>query len=304
MDLSRIDLNLLVALHALLEERSVRGAARRLSLSPSATSHALTRLRGTLGDELLVRAGAGLVRTPRAEALAPELAVLLAGLSTLLAPTGPVDPSVLRRAFRVMCTDHVTTVLLPDVEAILVREAPGIDLYVAPLHAGTMEDLRIGRLDVAIGVFPEAPAEVRQRRLFVDSFVTVARAGHPRLCGGTLDLEAFLAESHLLVSPRGEPWGTIDDLLQAEGRARRIARTVPSFLAALRFLVETDLLLTVSRRLVTRMSACFSLQSWPTPLPVEDYAIRMAWHPRVDADPEQAWFRGVLSRAAGAMGVG
>jgi DNA-binding transcriptional LysR family regulator len=298
MDLARVDLNLLHALHVLLEERSVRAAARRLHRSPSATSHMLGRLREALGDELLVRAGQGLVLTPRAEGMADGLAALLTSLGALIDQGRPVEPRDLRRPFRIVATDHVTTVLLPVLEPLLSAEAPGVDLYVTPLQDGTMDDLRAGRVDAAIGVFPDAPQEIRQRRLFTDGFATVARADHPRLAGRPLDLEAYLGESHLLVSPRGEPWGRVDDLLQAQGRARRIARTVPHFLSALRYVVETDLLLTISHRLVDCMAGSLPLRRWPVPLPVAPYALWLVWHPRVDGDAEQRWFRDLLTRAA------
>src|SRR3954464_4137486 len=133
MQLSGIDANLLVALHALLDERSVVRAARRLALSPSATSHALARLRELLGDALLVRAGRQLVLTARGEALLVPLGRLIAEMETILRATAPLEPTTLRRAFRVATTDHVQFVLLRRLDALLRREAPKVDLYFVPL---------------------------------------------------------------------------------------------------------------------------------------------------------------------------
>ncbi len=302
MELSAVDLNLLVALDLLLDARSVRGAARRAHVTPSAMSHTLGRLRALLEDELLVRAGRDMVLTPRAEALIVPLRAVLSGARRLLEAPGRLDPASLRRPFRLVCTDHVSTVLLPQVEARLRAQAPGVDLYLCPLQSDTMEDLRNGAVDAAIGVFPEAPPELRQRRLFDDGFVTVARSGHPRLAGSKLSLDAFLAEDHLLVAPRGTPSGTIDGLLAEAGLRRRVARTVPHFLAAIWHVTESDLLLTISRRLVTATAHRLPLLRWPTPLPVEDYTLHLAWHPRLDASPEDAWLRGVLVEAAQALG--
>ncbi|HND34444.1 MAG TPA: LysR family transcriptional regulator, partial [Myxococcota bacterium] len=229
MDLATVDLNLLVTLHLLLEERSVRGAARRAGVSPSAMSHSLGRLRELLHDEVLVRAGHGMVATPRAELLAGPIRDLLAQARGVLLEGRAIEPGQLRLAFRLVCTDHVTTVLIPRVEAALSTQAPGVDLYVCPLVPQTMEDLRLGQVDAAIGVFPEAPPEMRTRRLFVDRFVTIARADHPRLAGAELSLSAFLAEDHLLVAPRGLISGHVDGALSSQGLQRRIARSVPSF---------------------------------------------------------------------------
>lgn len=300
MDLSAVDLNLLVALDLLLEERSVRAAARRAHVTPSAMSHTLGRLRDLLGDEVLVRAGRGLVPTPRADGLTAPLKQVLAAARDLLDDAATFSPATLRRAFRLVCTDHVSTVLLPGVEAVLGAEAPGVDLHVAPLVPETMEDLRRGTVDAAIGIFPDTPPEVRTKRLFSDGFATVARPDHPRV-RDALTLEAFLAEDHVLVSPRGGPEGAVDRALATRGLRRRVARTFPTFLSALWFVLDSDALLTVSRRLVAATRHRLLLRELPPPLPLEDYTLVIAWHPRVDRSAEDAWFRSVLARAADAI---
>ncbi len=298
MNLSAIDLNLLVALDQLLEHRSVRGAARAAGVTPSAMSHTLGRLRGLLSDELLVRAGAGLVATPRAEALAVPVREALDGVRRALEPPARFDPSTCAHAFRVVCTDHISTVLLPRVAAALRAGAPSAALHERPLFPTVMEELRAGEVDVALGVFPEAPPEMRGRRLFSDGFVTVCRPDHPRLRDRELTLERFLEEGHLLVAPRGTPVGAIDEVLAERGLARRIVRTVPNFLSALWQLGDGDLLLTVSRRLVAAVEGRLPLRALPTPLPVPTYTLMAVWHPRVDGAPEHVWFRGLLSSAA------
>jgi DNA-binding transcriptional LysR family regulator len=299
--LSAVDLNLLVALDLLLEERSVRAAARRARVTPSAMSHTLARLRALFADELLVRAGRGLLPTRRADALVEPVKEVLRLARGLLDEPGPIDPSGLRRAFRVVCTDHVSTVLLGAVDARLRREAPGVDLYVQPLVPETMDELRRGGVDVAIGVFPEAPPEVRVRRLFDDAFITVARAGHPRVGPAGLTLEAYLAEQHVLVAPRGTPRGTVDEALAAAGLARRVARTFPSFLAALWHVAASDDLLTVSERLVAATSGALGLVAVAPPLALPGYAMTMAWHPRTERSAEEAWFRSLLVEEAEGM---
>lgn len=191
--------------------------------------------------------------------------------------------------------------LLPAVEQRVAAAAPGVDLHLSPLVPETMQDLRDGRVDVAIGIFPDAPPEVRQRRLFTDRFVTVARVGHPRVAEGRLDRAAFLAEPHVLVSPRGGRTGLVDDVLAREGQARRVARTYPSFFAALWHVLHADALLTVSERLVHATAAHLPLRVHPPPLPLPTYDLQLVWHPRVDRDPAHGWFRGVLAAAGASL---
>lgn len=298
MNLRAVDLNLLVSLDLLLDERSVRGAARRAHVSPSAMSHTLCRLRELLGDDVLVRAGQAMVPTPRAEALATPVKEVLAAARVLLEEPARFDPRELSRRFRVVCTDHVSTVLLEPAEARLRAEAPGVDLDVAPLVPDTMDDLRKGAVDLAIGVFPEASPEVRTRRLFEDRFVTVCRPDHPRLVESSLSVEAFLAESHVLVAPRGRPFGHVDAALEALGRSRRVARTYPSFLAALWQVRRSDALLTVSERLVAAVAEAIPLRTFEPPLPLEPYTIVLAWHPRTDKAAPDLWMRQLLVRVA------
>jgi len=301
-DLRGTDLNLLVSLDLLLSAGSVREAARRAGVTPSAMSHSLARLRAHFHDPLLVPAGRRLMPTPRAEALAGPVAELLELARNVLDEGGPIDPTALRRPFRLVCTDHVSTVLLPRVHARLCAEAPGVDLHVLPLVPESMQELRMGLVDAAIGIFPEAPPEVRQRRLFDDRFVTVARMDHPRVRGPTLSMEDFLAESHALVAPRGTPRGTVDAELARLGLQRRVARSFPSFLAAAWHTAASDDLLTVSARLVDALRPTLPLRALPPPLPLPGCAMVLAWHPRLDRARADVWLRGVLVDAAAGLG--
>jgi DNA-binding transcriptional LysR family regulator len=303
MHLRDVDLNLLVSLDLLLDERSVRGAARRANVTPSAMSHTLGRLRALLGDELLVRAGATMTPTPRAEALAVPVKEVLASARLVLEDPARFEPRELSRRFRVVCTDHVSTVLLEPAEAVLQREAPGVDLDVVPLVPDTMDELRKGVVDLAIGVFPEASPEVKVRRLFDDRFVTVCRPGHPRL-GPRLELAAFLAESHVLVAPRGRAFGHVDAALEARGHRRRVARTYPSFLAALWQVRRSDAILTVSERLVDAVAEAIPLRKYEPPVPLDPYSIVLAWHPRTDKASADLWLRALMVRVAAGLDPG
>lgn len=173
-----------------------------------------------------------------------------------------------------------------------------MDLYVCPVRPEMMDELRSGAVDVAIRVLGQVPPQMRTRALFRDHYVTVARREHTRVRGPELTLEAFLAETHLLVAPEGDPKGPIDAILAAQGKARRVARTRPNFLAALWLVAQSDALLTLSRRVVEATAARVPVRILPTPLPVEDYELSMLWHPRVDGAVADAWFREVVVRAA------
>ncbi|MCB9685707.1 MAG: LysR family transcriptional regulator [Alphaproteobacteria bacterium] len=300
-NLAGVDLNLLVALDLLLDERSVRAAARRAGVTPSAMSHTLSRLRDVFGDELLVRSGRRLLPTRRAEALADPVRQVLVLAGDLLDDSAPFEPAASTRAFRVVCTDHVSTVLLAGVEQRVRERAPGVDLHVRPLVPETMEDLRDGRADVAIGIFPDASPEVRMRRLFDDGFVTVARQRHPRIGPPSVSMEAFLRETHVLVAPRGDARGTVDEDLDALGLRRRVARTFPSFLAAAWHVADSDDLLTVSARLVAAVAPRLGLAALPPPMPLPRYAMHLAWHPRTDRSREDAWFRALLLEVSEAL---
>lgn len=298
MHLSAVDLNLLVALDALLQTRSVQAAARRVGLTPSAMSHALDRLRALFDDPLLVRAGRGMVPTPRAEALAGPLRATLTDVEGLLLPAGAFDPARLSRTFRVRLPDSLTVVLLPRLEGLLAAEAPGVDLHLQPLDGETLVALRDGRTDAAVAILPDAPADVRGRPLLDERFVCVARVGHPAV-HGALDLDTFCALTHVLVATRGSTVrGPVDDVLAELGRSRRVARLVPSFLPALVLASRTDHVLTIAKSVADALAGPLGLQVLEPPLPLPPYTLSLHWHARDDVDEAQAWFREAILRAA------
>lgn len=301
MQLTQFDLNLLVALDALLEEGSVTRAGRRVGISTSAMSHTLARLRELLDDPVLVRSGRQLVPTPRAQALREPLRDALDQLQRLVTTPARLDPATLRRAFTVHTTDHVALLLGLGLEQVLQAEAPGLDLYLTPIHPDSVGPLRRGEADLAIGVFGELPADVQRQALFEDELVVVVRRDHPAV-GDALDLDRYCALSHILVAPRGTPTGRMDQELERLGRRRRVARTTPSFLGALFLAARTDHLLTVSRRVSEQLADDLGLRMLPTPVPgAQRYVLESAWHARHQADPAHAWFRDAVLRASAGL---
>ncbi len=292
-----IDANLLVSLDALLREASVTKAAKRVGLTQSAMSHTLGRLREHLGDPLLVRAGRHMVRTAKGEALAPRVARLVEDMSRVFAPDEGFDPAGLARAFALRTTDHVQYVLMPEIDVLLNREAPYVDLLVTSLSEHGIESLRSGTCELAVGVFSGLPADIHQQALFSDRFVCMVRADHPVLATG-LSLAAYCDLPHVLVAPRGTPRGTVDEYLAERGRRRRIARMVPHFLVAPLLVASSDAVITVSERLAQRLAPQHGLAIVEPPAALPSYTLNMAWHERHQADPAHLWLRDLMVRAA------
>ena len=295
--LADVDLNLLVALEALLEEASVTRAAERLQKSVPGTSHALARLRETLGDPLLVRAGRGMVRTARAEALRPALREALARVEGLLAPAEAVDPATLARTFALHVTDHVLLVLGGRLEAELACEAPRVGLEYGAVRTDSPDALRAGRLDAAIGVFPRSFPELQRRLLFRDRLVCAVRADHPAV-GDTLDLATYARLSHVRIAPRERPGSIVDTLLAREGHVRRVARSVPYFHAALHLTAGTDHVVTASKRMLEVLAPTLGLRILEPPLRFAPYPLALLWHPRRSDDPAHRWLRETLANVA------
>ncbi len=296
-DLAAIDLNLLVALDALLDEASVTRAAARLGKSIPGTSHALARLRETLGDPLLVRAGRGMVRTARGEALRPAVRETLTRVEALLTAPEAVEPATLERTFRLHVTDHVLQVLGARLEARLADDAPRVDLDFGAVRTDTPDALRAGRLDAAIGVFPRSFPELQRRLLFRDRLVCAVRKGHPEV-GKTLDLTTYARLSHVRIAPREQPGGIVDTRLAAKGLERRVARSVPYFHAALHLAATTDHVVTASKRMLEVLAPTLGLRVLEPPLTFEPYPLALLWHPRRSHDPGHRWLRELLAEVA------
>ncbi|MBX3220279.1 MAG: LysR family transcriptional regulator [Labilithrix sp.] len=298
--LERLDLNLLVALRALLAERHVTRAAARVGLTQPAMSHALARLRAVLGDPLLVRTRAGMTLTARAAELAEPLERVLGELSRLLAPPGAFDPARSSRTFRVATTDYVELVLMPAVLARVWREAPNVVVKLLPIVGRGVEDLDEGRVDVVLGPLGETErGSVLAQRLLSERFVCVVRDDHPAV-GRRLSLERFLSLPHALITPRGERGSIVDTALAKLGERRRIAVEVPHFLVA-PFLVEkTDVVLTLAERVARALAPSVRLRvlSPPRELDLPGFDISLVWHERDRADPAHAWFRGAIAGVA------
>lgn len=291
------DLGLLVPLDALLQEGSVTGAARRVGLSTPAMSHALARIRERLGDPILVRSGRGMLLTPRALALKPQVHSVVTEARRTLEPERPFVASELSRTFVVHATDYVLTILGLSVDRILREEAPKVCVRFVPNTPDDPSLLRDQGSDLAVGIYGELPQEMRNRQLLTDRFVCVVRREHPA-ANKRFTLEQFVRTPHIQVAPRGKPGGYLDDVLRERGLSRTVARAVPYFVTALQLVAETDYVLTISERIARRFAESLPLKLLEVPVKLRPYALSLVWHPRVDGDPAHRFLREVFLRAA------
>ncbi|VVM43798.1 Nodulation protein D 2 [Pseudomonas fluorescens] len=286
------DLNLLVTLDVLLAEGSVARAAKRLRLSPSAMSRALARLRETTGDPLLVRAGRGLVPTPRAVELREQVSRLVQDANAVLRPVQALDMSRVERTFTLRTSEEFVEHFGPALLARSAREAPGVRLRFVNKTDKDSALLRDGRVDLETGVVdPTASPEVLTQALFRDRLVGVVRKGHP-LCQGDVSVRRYAEGQHVYVSRRGQDRGQIDDVLEAQGLTRQITTVVAGFATAIALARDTDLIASVPERYTTHSRD--GLHSFALPLTLPVFTVAMLWHPRLDADLAHRWLRGCL----------
>ena len=300
MNLRSIDLNLLVVLDALIEERSVGRAGDRIGLSQSATSHALDRLRKLLGDELLVRTASGMEPTPRAQVLVGPLRLALQGIQTALAPDR-FEPAEAEINFTIAVETYETIVLLPQLMDEVRREAPGIALTI---RSGPVDDLLAGidqgRMDVAIGLFRGLPDRFMTCRLLSDGHACAMRVDNP-LAGRPLTLDLYLDASHLLVSMSGGATDSIDAALAERGLRRRVALQLPHGLAAVIALARSDLLASVTRGAARAFALSAPLTVVDLPFAVPRTEFRLVWNRRFQDSLPHMWLRRKLVEIGAAV---
>jgi DNA-binding transcriptional LysR family regulator len=283
------DFNLLVTLDALLTEGSVAAAARRMRLSPSAMSRALARLREVTGDPLLVRAGRGLVPTPRALELRSQVGQLVDGAKAVLRPAEKLDLKVLERRFTLRTSEGFVETFGPRLLDRVQAEAPGVTLHFIGKADKENAPLREGEIDLETGVIDAHTApEMRAISLFEDRLVGVVNAGHP-LARGRVTASRYANAGHILILRRGLHSGAVDAALQAGGLERRVAAIVSGFATALALARETQLVATVPERHTAGLRK--GMHSFPLPVEIAPFTVSILWHPRMDGDVAHRWLR-------------
>ncbi|WP_448951382.1 LysR family transcriptional regulator [Labrys neptuniae] len=288
--MSRPDFNLLITLDILLREGSVARAARRLRLSPSAMSRALARLRETVGDPLLVRAGRGLVPTPRALELRERAGQLVQEVESVLRPAEILDLKKLVRTFTLRNRDGFVENFGPDLIARVGAEAPGVRLRFVPKQDKSSAPMRDGSVDLETGVIGDSTGpEVRAQTLFRDRFIGVVRRGHPLSDSTPMTPARYAGGRHILVARREFGRGPVEEALESLGLTRETVTMVGGFSEALALARASDLIATVPERGTGKLRA--GLFSFPLPFALPELTISLLWHPRLDADPAHRWLR-------------
>lgn len=286
---SRPDLNLLVALEVLLTEESVAAAARRLQLSPSAMSRTLARLREATGDPLLVRAGRGLVPTPRALELRARVGQLVQDAGAVLRPVEALDLAVLARTFTLRSSEGFAETFGPGLIARVGAEAPRVRLRFVQKLDKDSGPLREGAVDLETGlVSKEMGPEVRSQALFRDRFIGVVRAGHP-LSKARVTLSRYTSGRHISISRRGLEQGPIAEAMAPLGLQRDIVTVVAGFSTALALARSSDLIASVPERHTGGLRD--GMHSFRLPFAAPEITVSLLWHPRLDADPAHRWLR-------------
>ena len=290
MDSKKVDLNLLVALDALLAERNVTRAARRLGLSQPALSAQLARLRDLFGDPLFLPAQRGVTPTARAIELEAPVRQALDQVHGVLAGGRSFDPATANLTVAIAGSDYVQLAVIAPLVLDLRVRAPRLRIAIRQLDGNVLgQQMEAGVVDLAVMTPSTAPPALRTRRLFHERYVTIARRRHPRL-RGKLTLDDFTALEHVVVSPRGGGLsGPVDTALGKLGRERRIAVSAASFLFVPELVARSDLIATVPERLVQGRAE--RLQVLEPPLPVEGFAIGLVWHERTHRHPAHRWLR-------------
>jgi DNA-binding transcriptional LysR family regulator len=302
-NLSRLDLNLLVAFDALLTERSVTRAAARVGLGQSAMSHNLGRLRALFGDELLTRGAEGMRPTPRALALADPVRVTLAQIQAAVLQREAFDPSTAERTFRVGLADSIEVAVIPGLLARLRGVAPSVSLRLRPINRlSILEELDTGKLDLGVGVFDQGQIHHKRRALYSDSFLCLfnpAQLNFPV----PISLEDYLSVPHVLASLTDDGHGAVDEALAKLKLKRTIALTTPGFLAVPFVLRRAPVVTTMPSRLALYFADAFGLATSPPPVGLPTFTISLLWHASFDHDPGHVWLRQTMSGLATEVGL-
>ncbi len=303
MNISSVDLNLLVAFEALVEERHVTRAAARIGLSQPAMSNALARLRALFGDPLFTRGARGMTPTRRAMQLAGPVRAGLVQLRAAFAGPPAFDPAASARAFRLAMSDYAEMAVLAPALARVRAAAPGVQVIVRRLErifVPPEAELRAGEFDAAVGFFPDASvleAGTRSRDLFEEPNVCIARRGHAIL-RGRLTAARFAAAPQIGVFYRADTRGLVDSVLAAHGLSRRLQATTPHFLGVPHLVAASDLIATVPLGLAQRFRRSLAIEVRKLPIALPPFHMRLLWHAHNDDDPAQAWLRSMLTPAA------
>ena len=305
VDIRRLDFMLLLVLREGVRRRKLSDVAATLGVTQTAISHSVARLRALFGDELFIRRPHGVEPTARAIALAAMAEHVLDGAAAMLADPAPFDPATVERMLRVCALDFEVTLLSETIEAVR-RAAPGLSLQFRGLgRDAAIAALERDETDLWLGYARDLPATLVTRVLFEETYMVIARRGHPRIGGegGPLDLDAYCAETHVVAAPGGTTGGIVDETLRRVGRSRSVGVTTTGFLSALDLVARSDMIATVPARMACAQAANFRLVLRDPPVAPRPFGVSATWHRRASGDPTVSWLVAAMQDAFGGVGV-
>ncbi len=289
-----LDWNLLNALDVLLAEGSVTAAAERLHLSIPATSRTLGRIRQAFGDPILVRAGRGLVPTPRALAIRQRLHQLVEEAHALVLSGHDVDLTSLQQTFTIRANDALISALTARLVTLVHAAAPGVTLRFVAEGAEDLAPLREGLVDLDVGVIADLGPEVRIQPLSEERLVGLVAAGH-RLASGRITIRRIAAVAHISVSRRGRTHGALDAVLDQHGLEREVVAVVPTFTAAAHIINSSQLTGLIPASYAAQVATITGAHVYDIPAELPVLPISQAWHVRHDLDPAHQWLRSQIA---------
>ncbi len=291
-NINSLDLNLLVALKALLDERHVTRAAEKVGLSQPAMSRALGRLRIMFKDPLLVKGKGGMELSSRASELYRPLQTILSEIGELVS-LPEKDPALMQGEIVIATRDYEMVAVLPDVIERVSSEAPGLRLKIVPLSGDDLSPLENNEVDFVIAGTDKSSASLKRRTLFKDNFIGLVSAKNP-ICRQDLSLAKYLQMKHCLVSINEHKPGLVDSMLAQQGQKRKVLLRVPHFLAASHLVASSDLIVTLPRRLAMRLSESRNLQTIELPFKLPSFSIFLYWNVRNQNNPVHNWLQKVI----------
>ena len=299
INLSAVDLNLLVAFEAIWSQRSVTKAAEQLRIGQPAMSSALSRLRVLFEDELFVRLGRQMQPTIKAQTIAPEVLAALQQIRKAISQSQGFDPALSDRTFTIGSADYSSFVLTPPLLDICSQQAPTIDLQTIGFnkdHVGSL--LEQGEIDIALGVFPQPPRKTKCEPLFEERFVGIVRRSHPALESGNISTATFAGLSHALSTQRRDKTGVIDAALRKQNLKRRVSFVTPHMMILPFIIASSDLVASLPSRIAHRLAAVCQLHIFELPIETEPWIISMLWSALSDRDEANLWLRHAVTAAA------
>lgn len=300
INLAKIDLNLLVALDALLAERSVTKAAARVGLGQSAMSHNLARLRRLFDDDLLVRSKDGMQPTPRARSLADRVRMTLSNIEALVTRAGTFDPATDERLFRIGLPDSSEMLIAPRLLAIASAEAPSVRFrFHSTDERQLLDEIDSDTIDIGIGIgtFPDGQVHHKRRILARDSYLCMFNAEKVGL-EPPISLADYVRLPHVLTSLRKGERGVVDDALERLGMRRHVSLITPRFVAVPFLVAGAPVVTTMHAELARTFARDLDLALSPVPVELPEVTVSMLWHASYDGDPGHTWAREAILRAS------